>query len=98
METTCNLKKTQVVKEVKENLEGKKFTHKEHNYAIRKLKPYENEELATPNLEKMEFSSKWIELLIQTLKDMDAYSNFFKDIKEPIVFNYREVLQEKNFC
>jgi len=95
METTCNLKKTQVVKEVKESLEGKKFTHKEHNYAIRKLKPYEDEELATPNLEKMEFSSKWIELLIHTLKDKAAYSKFFKNIKEPIKYNYREALQEK---
>jgi len=95
MGITCNLKKTQVVKEVKESLEGKKFTHKEHNYAIRKLKPYEDEELATPNLEKMEFSSKWIELLIHTLKDKAAYSKFFKDIKEPIKYNYREALQEK---
>lgn len=55
MEIACNLKKTQVVKEVKERLEGKKFTHKEHNYAIRKLKPYEDEELATPNLKKWNF-------------------------------------------
>lgn len=102
IQVNCDLKKTEVVKAVKEaiNKKGKKekrkFTHREHNFAIKKLKPYDKENLATASYQYMRFSEDWIELLISLLSDKDDYEEFFADFDKPFNFDYKEALEKDN--
>lgn len=99
IQVNCDLKKTDVVRAVKEAIsktDKKKFTHREHNYAIKKLKPYNDKNLATNSYAFMRFSEDWIELLINLLKKKVDYEEFFADFDKPFNFDYKEALKKDN--